>query len=517
MQKAGLKLLALALSFTIFFSCVSPAAAERQVPGEEKAELNQVNGAYGDVVSEKKAESAFNPFSPQMLTTGFLLAVPTPGGAADRAILWTLRGTAVTVNSLAFAASGETALWKNWPAGRVVFTTAPPEKSGIFYPSGFARETTINAVDWLANQAFSLTKLVVEMGINIILLAFNTEWTSDAASWVEGAVRRLFDLTGGAPFARLVLVLGICGLGVAVIARLLRGRLVSAVASVLIAACVLAAVFIYSANCGALVLGITRFTDSLAGGALAAATAIFPLEDQRVQGITDPLNRGLAAMGNAVWTTTVLLPWSYAEFGTSNLSHLVLTEEEWDDFKDAIDEKYAGDRRDSAEWAGKQVECRWLGRNSLEDMVKKKKLYLDTLLLALAQDDEKRDALLRTVVDPKVDHGEHAAISSLLYSSLGNASRHVFAAMLTWLPAGAFFLLAVVLAGSILFSQIALVLMLIFLPFVGLIALVPETGWSIALRYLQRMGGFFLIKVIYGLYLGAVLAFGTLLVKGLLK
>ncbi len=196
-------------------------------------------------------------------------------------------------------------------------------------------------------------------------------------------MREFFDLTGPGSFARLVFLLGVCGLGVAVVSRLLRGRLTSAVSTVLVAGCVVAAILAYTANCGALVRGLTGFTDALAGGAMAAASAALPLEDGRVRGIQDPLNRGLAAAGNAVWTAAVLLPWSWAEFGTGDPSVLALTEEEWEAFAPAIDDKYSSDRTESAAWGAKTVECRWLGKEALAARARSGRLYLDTLVLAL--------------------------------------------------------------------------------------------------------------------------------------
>lgn len=504
------KLLAAALSAVLLLAAVpAPALAGHDVGGEV-AETHQVDGVAGDVVTEKRVESSLLPLA---LVTAPLIFVPgggAAGAAAKKTALWSARTAAGGTMVFAYAADGRKALWKNWPSGRLVFDNAEP--SG--WLTKYVKDAGINIINWLANTVFSATKSLTEIGINILILAFSLEWTAEAAYWVGDAVKSLLDFGQKDSFARIALLLGVCGLAVAVIARVLRAHLVQAGTAVLLAACVVAALMVYGSMCGQIVQGVTRFTDGLAGAAMGTLTRVFALGDERTSDIGDPLDRGLISMGNAVWAATVLYPWAHGQFGTVSGDELRMTVKQWEKFEGALDDTKKTDRTVAVPWGNGTVTCRFLGKNSLEQMAQKGELSIDTLYLAVGADDAARGELLNVLADREVSGDRFAALCA---GTSVNAARHVYVAFLTLFPAIAFLVLAVVLGGSMLVCQIASVLMLIFLPLVGLAALVPDTGWNLAVGFLKRLAGFLFVKVVYGLYLGAVLSFATLLVKGMLS
>jgi hypothetical protein len=89
-------------------------------------------------------------------------------------------------------------------------------------------------------------------------------------------------------------------------------------------------------------------------------------------------------------------------------------------------------------------------------------------------------------------------------------------AVMTVIPAAAFLLLVLIVGGMIIFSQLVLVLLLIFAPAALFAAMVPDAGWALATRYFKTMAAFLINKLIFGIYLGGLLAVATGVVRGIL-
>ena len=480
--------LALAVAAGVALAADGDAPARRLI-GDEPAKDNCWTG---DIDAEKQTEK-------------FLL----PGVAVLKTPANPVAGIIVATGGvLAQLANNEQLNWQNWPHGRYQFWHAPPDKMLGFLPQ--VATVTLAMLDFLANSIFSLTKMLVCAGINVIVLAFTSEWSVQLSDYIGKAVGDLFPFFGGGvsgnSFAGVAFSLAVAGLLVVLVARLLRGRVASSAAALAVAAAATAACFLYVANAAPFVRAVGSFTDDLAGLALTASAKFTFTGERTPPGVTDPLAVGLANAGQAAWHAMVAAPWAAAMFGTADPEKLRVTESEWQvlDKKSFPKEKLA----------------------QMEAKLREGRLYADTLFLGCG-DDASRNAVADALGSPsksywfglktvEVDHGEHPGSAVCMGPDYPAAGRHLFTASMSLLPALAFVGLAIGVGGGIIVAQLLLVALLTFLPLALIAALVPDAGWSFATRYLQATLGSFAVKVFYGLYLGIVLSLANAIVYGFL-
>src|SRR5690606_27368475 len=134
--------------------------------------------------------------------------------------------------------------------------------------------------------------------------------------------------------------------------------------------------------------------DALAGSAMSTLTQVMPAENADEHSSLDPLNRGLFAMGDTVWRATIVNPWAWGQFGTVDPNKLLVTQSEFEEFRNAI-RKPQGNEPD--------------GRLGPDDLAAKagSSLYLDTLYLGAAGDDVVRKEILNAVANVETDYGQH--------------------------------------------------------------------------------------------------------------
>ncbi len=469
------KFLTIVILLAILCSLFPQIVCAREYIAEEKAEDNQVG--IGNVTVEKQIESVMMPL--EFITGPAALAgAAVVKNATKKAVLYSVAAEGVNLST---TYNGTTAVWMNWPAGRYVFGTADPSEDASYMSKLFG-SIPVGIVDMVANKVFEITKTLVVLGINIIVLAFNTQWAASVASLIHDITNSLVDFDEDG-FFKLFFLLGICGLVLSMVYKLLKAQLTQALTALLISGLVVALIMGWAAECDRAILWTTGMTDSLAGSSMAMLTNAMPLEE-KTSGV-DPMNEGLRAAGNAAWRTIVVHPWAAALFGTLEPNNLKLTTQEIDSIKRDMEPED-------------------------KEKIKGKELYLDTLYLGAAADDNIRTAVSNAVANPEItEHTGHENASVLMQCSTANAGRFLTVALLTLFPALAFFILAVLIGCSIIFCQFALVVMLIFTPFVLLVALFPDSGWNFALGYGKKMLGFLSVKIIYGLFLGVVLFVGT--------
>lgn len=476
------KFLVVVIILAIFCSLFPQIACAREFIAEEEAEKNQVG--YGDVTVEKQIESVMMPL--QVITAPAGLGGAIAKNATKKVVLYSVSAEGVNLSS---KYDGTSAVWMNWPAGRYVFGTADVNKLANFIP------TTLDfipvwIVNMIANKLFDITKTLVVLGLNIIILAFNTHWTDSIAVLVGDIVSKMVDFNNNG-FFKLFFLLGICGLTISIIFKLLKAQITQTLTALLISGIMVATIMGWAANCDKAILWMTDMTDSLAGSSMAMLTNAISLDDiGQIPGKPplndDPMNKGLRAAGNAAWQTMVVHPWAAVMFGTLDPNKLKLTTEEWNWLESEIDKTY------------------------VDQLKAKGTLYLDSLYLGSAADDKIRTSVCTAIANQEIkDHGEHKGATVLLQCSTANSGRFLWTAFISIFPALAFFILAVLVGCSIIFCQFALIVMLIGIPFVLLVALFPDSGWNFALGYGKRMLGFFSVKIIYGLFLGVVLYVGT--------
>ena len=478
-------LLLFAFVFTVVAAPVWAAAGRRNFIGDEPADQNNLTG---DVVAERLMEDFLLP----------LTNTNSPGNtviAADTGWIGPMADELTKVASEVAKQQG--LVWKNWPKGRYLFWHYPPDKIAGFIP----RMTSISAwlLDSFANFMFTITKSLVSSGISTMYLAFKTDWLAGMADWVGTAAREIFSFTGDS-FADVVFKLSLIFLFVFLMQKLLSGHLAGAVQSFIVAVLAFTAVLLYATEAPRIVRGAVGIVDGVAGTALSASAHFF-WQSQNTDQFQSDLDLGLANAGQAVWYACVAAPWAAAQFGTVDPNNLLVTDEEWVIF----DKSAIPDKKKVAE---------------LGQKVADQTLYADTLFLACG-DDKCRDAVAEMLGQAErggkpVNHGRHPGSVVGFSPSASIGMHHIFTAIMTLFPAMAFSVLIFVIGGLLILSQLIVVILLIFAPAVLFAAMVPDAGWAVAARYFKTMLAFLANKVIFGLYLGALLALGTGVVRGIL-
>ncbi|MGB9848828.1 MAG: hypothetical protein ACPLSY_03240 [Moorellaceae bacterium] len=480
------RLTAAVLVAAILLTAAPACAAQRQFIGDEPADQNNLTG---DVVAERQMEYFLLPLNPN--------SVAVAGGLTGEALIVGSGPAGILAGPLLLTLSAlgnyKGLPWQNWPMGRYLFWHYPPDKFLGILPqmSGI----TLWVLDTIANSVFSVTKFLVVLGINLMYFAFDTQWLTGIADWIGAAARDIFTFNGKS-FADVALKISLILLFIMAMQRLLAGHLASTVQSLIVAVVAFTAVLFYTVSAPQVIRSMVSLTDGVAGVALSASSHFF-WQSQNSDQFKSDLDRGLANAGTAVWQTCVAAPWAAAQFGTADAAKLQVTNEEW-----AVLDKSAFPQDK---------------RQALEQKVLNGTLYADTLFLACG-DDKSRDAVAEMLGQFKkpTDHGRHSGSIVGFAPSTGNVLYHMGTAAMTILPALMFVVLVLVIGGMIILSQLVLVLLLIFAPAALLAAMVPDAGWAIATRYFKTMLAFLVNKLIFGIYLGGLLAIATGIVRGIL-
>ena len=456
---------------------LAPAAPALAAIGDQPAEQWSLQG---DIRAEKEIEGQmFSIFSLSSIATA-------PGAAAVSGPFGLLVvGAGAAGAGLAQIASPENAIWENWPEGRYVFHHAPPDK---FPGLGVMAEKALySTVEFMANMIFSITKMLVRTSNNIMVLAFHTSIVSGMVGWVSEGMTDIF--SSGSDLTQILISTGLIILLIYGIFSILRGRAMSALSSLLVAVLAVGGAFFFTANARQIISNTAEVTDSLAGVFLAT-TGRYTSAGQNVN-IGDPVDRGLVAAGQTTWQLIVARPWALAQFGTSDESRLKLTRREYDILNKSVFPKESQAKIQTG-------------------------MRLDTLMLGST--GEGRDAVAETLARPNkkylwvidgqdIDHGGHDG--TMVGFAPEGAMQHLKTAFFTLLPAVSHALLAILVGLSIVICQIILAPLLLFLPLPFFAMMIPGAGWAFAARYFRTLLGFFMVKLVYGLYLSLVLVTGT--------
>jgi len=505
-------------------------AGQRYYPGDEwPAEKNQVGAV--DIYSEKVVDATMYPVS---FAITALTTMNIAGRIAQKPVTATFQKIFVDMSkryaqkygyvpAAVGAATGQTGstalLWMNWPPSRYVFDNAEAKSITIF--GGVALNALSFLFNGIANLLFFVTKLMVLMANNIIFLAFDTQWVQATADWISDSTKLVagdFSGNGQMKFASILFLLCLSLLAGGIALYIYNGHVVKAGKILLGAVISIAALYLYLEYCSPIIKTTANFMDAFAGTALETAGAILPETEQTVLANLTPLEKGLAQATNAAWTAIVACPWSWGQFGTADPVKLKLTssssgkKSEWDVLKDAIPNKQ------TIPPSGQGIR---LSKTDLE--AKKDNLYIDTLYLG--SDDQIRSKLLNAVsadqvgfamFSDTVDHGGHAVTVAACQPSVASVFRHIGVAFGTIFPAGAYLAMVLFLAFPVIIAQFGIMVALIFLPIFFILGVAGERGQYCLKKGLEIVMQCFLIKTVYGGYMGSVLFLAALISAALL-
>lgn len=484
-------------------------ASDRKFPGDQWPAENYQVGKGSDILTEKRIEAAIYPLNLMLL--GLVGATFAAGGGvsvvAQRVFTEMLAGYAINTPVQGETANPATTLaWLNYPPTAYSFQCATKHTWQVV--SGAVANMSSSFFDWIANQLFFVSKAVVMIANNIVVLCFDSQWVSKGADWISQGVRSVSDgFNGGGGWLFTFFILALCGLAASVFVHLLRARVMSALTAVLVAAACVAGLYFYAANASYVVTAVSGFTDGVAGITMSAASVLSP-QMKEVSGIT-PLRQGIAEVTNMAWYANVACPWSVGQFGTADPENLKITQDEWNGspgIKDSVPSDYSGVPSSAA---GQR-----LTQSDLERMVANGALYADTLFLGA--DDDVREGVLESLSAEELDHGQHRETVFTCGPSVGVAWRHIMAAFISLFPAISYLLLTVIVGLPVIIAQLALMALLIFLPVALIAGVSGDGGRNVMVRYFKYLIGCFATKIVNGFFLGTVLFFAASLSQALL-
>ena len=523
------KCVCILLMIAVLLSPAMALAAQRYYPGDEwPAEQNQLGTS--DVAVQKTMDSVLYPL-------GFAIAAGTvslgTGTIAKNAVAKTFNKmftdmaqkyakkygyAAAGGGGVAAVNGGSTLLWMNWPASKYSFSS----------PSGnVVLDVVDNAVfgifDSISSSIFSIPKSLVLITNNLIILAFDTQWIQSASTWISDSTRKVagdFVGSGKHAFSRVLFILCLAIMGAGIALYLARGQLVKAGKVFFTSVLCVAFLIFYVINSHYIINTVADFADGIAGIGMELSAAVLADDENPATAHLTGLEKGLVQASNSAWAAIIAIPWSYGQFGTADVSKLVMTydsghsKSEWDVFSVDVPEQTS--------FPPSKIGKR-LTRSDLEAKASAGKLYMDTLYLG--SDDQLRKKLLTAIsVDQAgfigfrdtVDHGNHPEVVSACQQSMSSALRHLGVACFTIVPALAYLAFGGFMSIPIIVAQLALMLLLIFFPIAIIAGIAGERGQMILKKYLNVLLGAFAIKVINGIYLGIVLFFGSIISESLL-
>lgn len=480
-------------------------AAERRFPGDQWPAENYQVGKTADIFTEKKIEAVTYPLNLMLLgvvgVTGF-----SGGGVtavAQRVFAEIVAGYAMNTSAQGQTVNPATTLvWLNYPPSAYSFQSAEMHTYQIV--TGAVTNMSTTFFDWIANLIFFVSKAVVMIANNIVVLCFDSQWVRSGADWISQGVKTVSQgFSGGNGWLYVLFVLALCGLAINVALHLFRARVMSALTAVLTAGLCIALMFFYMTNSNYIVAGVSEFTDNMAGLTMSAASVLSPQMNGNGAGNISPLRQGIAEVTNMAWFANVACPWSAGQFGTANPEKLQITQSEWsggsNDISSGIEDNYST--------APPSGVGRRLSKSDLEQMVQSGTLYADTLYLGA--DDEVRGQLLKALSEESLDHGQHKETMFTCAPSVSAAWRHILGAFISFFPAVSYLLLVVFVGVPVIFAQLMLMVLLIFLPIALMLGISGDNGRNAMLQYFKYLIGCFAAKIINGFFLGTVLFFAA--------
>ncbi|ACV63312.1 hypothetical protein Dtox_2507 [Desulfofarcimen acetoxidans DSM 771] len=468
----------------IIFSYVQSAYA---MIGDESS-IN--NNLVGDIDSEKNREG--NLFEP----IGLGITANAPMGLAVSGPFAILTaGTGAAIVGLGEIADPKNSIWQNWPMNRWTFNHASPESGWGF--SSMAEKGASNAVDAIANIIFFITKSITRISINICVVSFHTDIVSGMVGWISEGVKKIFQADTDLTY--LLISWGSIFLMIYSVYWILKRELMSVVSALIIAVLAIGSVFFFTANAEKVITDFSQATDGITGVFLGAVGE-YTNANQDINA-TDPIDKGLIAFGQSVWSVIVADPWAIAMFGTCDENDLKLTESECN----LMDKSNFPDK--SKVVAGMRIDTLYLATTG--------KCNDDVVEVLARPDVTTFKSIITLQGTEQIKHGKHNG--TMVGMAASSPTDHVTTALFTLLPAIGLLLFTGTIGLYIILSQVIMAAMLLVLPFFLFALMIPVQGWAISSKYFKYLLGAFMVKMIYGLYLSLVLSVGTAFVEAVLK
>lgn len=383
--------------------------------------------------------------------------------------------------------------WLNIPLSRLRFDTA--DDHGV---SWFSRVTGKNVGGVLASLAdgiFIQATLFVNWGVEIIYLAFRTNWIPALAARLTAPTVALWQSLFGSGIGSSSLfglfMMVFFGYLLYYLARMELMRILKTTGMSIL---ILTIAFAYFANAGMVLTTVTNVADSLSGFVLSTVGGAFNNKPGQ-----SGLDSMLQSFGSSMWCGLVANSWSIMEFGTATPQDLILTDEEYQRMKaNTTISENSYDPNSSSPKKINPFTTGWIKPDS----------RIDQVVLAYSVNNPARGEIVNVLADQDVDHGRHAIAREKLLPY--NKILCIVFSLFFWLPATVFLIFSVIIGGSMIMAQFTLMGIALVLPIIFLVVLVPEAGWNYGYKAGRLCIAALSTKMVYGIFLSVIVLIITL-------
>ena len=383
--------------------------------------------------------------------------------------------------------------WVTVTPARLQFDVAEVSGGGPFAVVGNALQNTTGTVlNGIANIIFSMAQAPVTWGTELIYMAFKTQWIAALASDIARSSLFIWGRIVGADAAHSRFInLVILVMSGFLLVYLCRLQILAILKTLFVSALVLVLAFAYFANVESVLKTTASLTDGLSGIVLSLVGGVSSGSgaDVSTEG-SAALDGVLQKFGDAMWQNLVANTWTALEFGTTRPEELALTEWEYRQIqRNTIFKENSYDP--NTKTATDPLAAGWIVPG----------MRVDQLMLAYAYSSPCRQALTNIFAahDKDADHGGHSLAPEKL-SPLGKKDA-IVSSFFFLVVSLVFFVFSLVVAGSMILAQITLVFIVLSLPFVFMIAMVPESGWAVAYKVGRMALAALMTKLVYGVFL----------------
>jgi len=333
---------------------------------------------------------------------------------------------------------------------------------------------------FIANIIFTLSTFITRFAIEIMLIGFNSQLIVNYGQEIVKEAAEIWNGGQHAGIRNTLLFLVLSLTGFYYIFRLMQARFTDIIRAALITILVLGLSAVYFANAGRILTTTTDVIDSISG---AVFSVIATEEDIPIE---DPQQRGQIAFASKVWDIMVVYPWAYAQFGTLETSGLKMSGIEKEDLN-------------------AELELTDKAKANLSEATR-----IDQILLALPPGSPDRQRAVDIFQDKEKDHGGHPQTTYTLSPMI---SFEKFLYSLIALSGSLIFTVFACFMGALLvIADITIIFSLAIAPFIAVVALIPEKGWGITLRWFKTLLSALFAKIYYGIFVGILfLIIGVLL------
>ncbi|MEG6617478.1 hypothetical protein V6C27_13780 [Peptococcaceae bacterium 1198_IL3148] len=332
-------------------------------------------------------------------------------------------------------------------------------------------DATFVFFNMFTNLIFTISTGLVRISTEVLIAAFHTNFWIAFGGQLSDTAREIWNgNSNSAGLKNTLFMLVVTFAGIYYIYKLIKFRYTDIFKGALISILVTALLFVYIAKTDTVLNYVSDVADTVAGAAFTTLSYNNEVPAKSV------LDRGILSFAENSWNMLVIQPWCYMNFGTTDLSTLYITGEEYEKVKEVLPQE-------------------------IKEKVTQG-MRVDQIILGLQAGSQERADAISVFQDDKIDHGKHTqTVSSLAPSDV--IVDFLFACVL-FITAAIYSIFIIVIGSIVFIAGLGILLSVVVAPFVLLLAMLPEVGWNYANKLGVMTLNAFGVKIVYGIFMGVI-------------